>query len=157
MAGMSTGEGSTGPDGRHSDNRGGRNWGRRAGIDRRASARLRLLEGEGVIVLIDRRAPGSPAGVARIAVSSAGVFVIDAKHYKGLVHTRRSGPVSELGPDELHVGRRDCTPWVDLVARHVEVVRDAAGGLAGGNRHPGARHVLPDAGGMGLRLAHRDP
>ena len=39
-------------------------------------------------------------------MSAAGVFVVDTKHYKGLVHTRRSGPIVALGPDELHVGRR---------------------------------------------------
>jgi hypothetical protein len=75
-------------------------------------------------------------GINRIAVSSAGVFVIDAKHVRGLVHTRRSGPISNLGPDELHVGRKDCTPSVDLVGQHMEAVRAALESVPGGTDIP---------------------
>jgi hypothetical protein len=78
-------------------------------------------------VLNDRRDPGSGAPIPMIAVSSAGVFVVDAKHYKGLVHTRRSGPVAALGPEELHVGRRDCTPQVRRMAGQVELLRRTLG------------------------------
>jgi hypothetical protein len=95
-----------------------------------------MLEGEGVIVLNDRRAPGVPSPIKRIAVSSGGVFVLDAKHVKGLVQTRRSGPVSNLGPDELHVGRRNCTPWIELVAYQVAVVRQALEPMVGGSEVP---------------------
>lgn len=105
----------------------GRTWVQRAERDRRARARLRLLDSEGVIVLNDRRDPGSGAPIPMIAVSSAGVFVVDAKHYKGLVHTRRSGPVAALGPEELHVGRRDCTPQVRRMAGQVELLRRTLG------------------------------
>ena len=103
--------------------RAGRKWVQRAEGDRRARARLRMIESEGVIVLNDRRIPGSRDNITMLAVSSAGVFVVDAKHYKGLVHTRRSGPVATLGPQELHVGRRDCTPHVRQVAHQMDAVR----------------------------------
>lgn len=108
----------------------------RAGRERRAQARLRILEGEGVIVLNDRRGPGWRLTIRNIAVSPAGVFVVDAKQYRGLVHTRRSGPMSNLGPDELHVGRRDCTPYVDEVRSQVEVVREALERVSGGPEVP---------------------
>jgi hypothetical protein len=64
------------------------------------------------------------------------VFVIDAKHYKGLVHVRRSGPISDLGPDELHIGRRNCTPFVEEVARHVDQVRSSLGSTPWGTEVP---------------------
>jgi hypothetical protein len=104
---------------------GARSWVRRSGRDRRTRNRLELVEDERVIVLNDRRIPGSPAAIKYLAVAPAGVFVIDAKDVKGLVHTKRPGPVSALGPDELHVGRHNCTPMVGLVAQQVEAVREA--------------------------------
>jgi hypothetical protein len=116
--------------------RGGRKRVQRSEGDRRASARLRVLVGVGVIVLDDRRVPGLSAGIKRIAVSPAGVFVIDAKHFKGRVHTKRSGPISNLGPDELHVGRRDCTPYVKLLVRQVEGVRASLNEMVGGSLVP---------------------
>jgi hypothetical protein len=105
----------------------GRKWAQRAEGDRRARSRLRLIESEGVIVLNERRIPGSRDHITMIAVSPAGVFVVDAKHYKGLVHTRRSGPMPALGPQELHVGRRDCTPYIQQVAQHMQAVRSILG------------------------------
>ena len=116
---------------------GGRRWVQRADGDRRALGRLRMLESEGVIVLNDRRAPGAASSpIKRIAISSGGVFVLDAKHVKGLVTTRRSGPVSNLGPDELHVGRRNCTLWIEQVAHQMDVVRDALEAMVGGSDVP---------------------
>ncbi len=101
----------------------GRAWVERAEGDRRARARLRIVEGDGVIVLNDRRVPGSRTSIKLIAVSSSGVYVIDAKHYKGLVHTKRPGTINNLGPHELHVGRRDCSAAVEQVTRQLEAVR----------------------------------
>jgi hypothetical protein len=89
-----------------------------------------------VIVLNDRRAPGSKRAIEGIAVSAAGVFVIDTKHYKGLVQTKRPGPVGNLGPPELHVGRRNCTPLLDDLAVQVEVVRSSLGDTPFGSAVP---------------------
>jgi hypothetical protein len=100
-----------------------RRWVQRAEGDRRARSRLRLVDGEGVIVLNDRRIPGSAESIELIAVSPAGVFVIDTKNSKGLVHTMRSGTIGNLGPHELHVGRRNCTQWVEDVHRQTQIVR----------------------------------
>jgi hypothetical protein len=116
--------------------KGGRKWVQRSEGERRTSSRLRILEGEGVIVLNDRRVPTLQTNIKRIAVSSAGVFVIDAKRFKGRVHTKRSGPISNLGPDELHVGRRDCTPCVRLLVRQVEAVRATLDEMIGGSLVP---------------------
>jgi hypothetical protein len=95
-----------------------------------------MLEGEGVIVLNDRREPRSGVTITNIAVSPGGVFVVDAKHSKGLVHTRRSGPMTNLGPGELHVGRKNCTPWLERVQSQVEVVRGTLEEMTGGSEVP---------------------
>jgi hypothetical protein len=108
----------------------------RTEVDRRAKARLRIIEGEGVIVLNDRRVPGSRSSIKWIAVSSAGVFVIDAKNYKGLVHVKRSGPIWDLGPQELHVGRKNCTQSVINVAEQMGAVRQALSATAWGSEVP---------------------
>jgi hypothetical protein len=58
-----------------------------------------------------------------IAVAPAGVFVIDARHHKGLVRTKRPGSFDQLGAPELHVGRRNCTPTLEALSHQVTVVR----------------------------------
>ncbi len=103
----------------------GRQWVRRAGGDRRTRDRLEFIADEGVILLNDRRIPGSRSSIKYIAVAPAGVFVIDAKDLKGLVHTKRPGPLSALGPNELHIGRRNCTPMLETIAQQVDAVRQA--------------------------------
>jgi hypothetical protein len=113
-----------------------RKWVTRAEVDRRARGRLRLLEGDGIVVLDDRRVPGSRDSIKLIAVSCAGVFVIDTKHYKGLVHTMRPGSIGNLGPHELHVGRRNCTSSVEQVARQMEVVRASLNSTPYGSQVP---------------------
>ena len=113
-----------------------RRWVQRADGDRRSRARLHLVEGEGVIALNDRRIPGSRESIKLIAVAPAGVFVIDAKRYKGLVHTMRPGTIGNLGPHELHVGRRNCTDSVEAVRRQAETVRAMLDGAPGGSGVP---------------------
>ncbi len=107
------------------ETRGGRRFVRRSGRDRRSKTRLELIEEEGIIVLNDRRVPGSRSSIKYLVVAPAGVFVVDAKDVKGLVHIKRPGPISALGPNELHVGRRDCTPLVGAISQQVEAVRRA--------------------------------
>jgi hypothetical protein len=113
-----------------------RKWVQRAEGERRARARLRVLESAGVIVLNDRRIPGSKHSIKLIAVSSAGVFVIDTKNYKGLVHTMRPGSIGNLGPRELHVGRRNCMPSVEQVTRQMEIVRASLDSTTWGSEVP---------------------
>jgi hypothetical protein len=95
-----------------------------------------MIEGEGIITLNDRRDPGSDTNIKLIAVSSSGVFVIDSKNFRGLVHTKRPGPMVNLGPHELHVGRKNCTSLVAEVARQKEIVKDALATSAWGSEVP---------------------
>ncbi len=100
-----------------------RAWVQRSEHERRSTPRLEL-DGDGVVVLNDRRVPGSKLSIDLIAVSPAGVFVIDAKNYKGLVHTKRLGPVWDLGPHQLHIGRRNRTASIEDVTKKVDAVRE---------------------------------
>jgi hypothetical protein len=118
-----TGAGENGePTGRGISRSAVRGWVQRSENERRASPRLEF-DADGVVVLNDRRVPGSKLSIDLIVVSPAGVFVIDAKNYKGLVHTKRLGPVWDLGPHQLHIGRRNCTPSVEDVTKKGEAVR----------------------------------
>jgi hypothetical protein len=111
---------------------------RRAGGDRRRRLRgtLEMVGGQGVIVLNDRRIPGSKATITMIAVAPAGVFVIDARHHRGLVRTKRPGTFDQLGAPELHVGRRNCTPTLEALSRQVTVVRASLDGAPWGTEVP---------------------
>ncbi len=73
----------------------------------------RALSGiAGIRTLHDRRIPGTRGNIDHIIVAPAGVFVVDAKNYKGLIAVRDRGGLfqSDLG---LFVGRRDCSKLAD--------------------------------------------
>ena len=133
-------DGATGPARREGPRSAGRAWVQRAEHERRASPRLEL-DGDGVVVLNDRRVPGSKLAIELIAISPAGVFVIDSKNYKGLVHTKRLGPVWDLGPHQLHIGRRNCSTSIDDVTKKVDAVRSVLSATAWGSEVP-VRPVL---------------
>ncbi|MFM7225126.1 MAG: nuclease-related domain-containing protein [Actinomycetota bacterium] len=72
-------------------------------------------------VLNDRRIPGTKANIDHVVVTASGVWVIDAKNYRGKVETRDRGGffTQDL---RLFVGGRDQTKLVDAMARQVDVV-----------------------------------
>ena len=120
-------DGDAGPSETTEAPRSPRPWVRRSERGRRVRVRLHLDEEDGVILLDDRRIPGTRDTIACIAVSPAGVFVIDTKNYKGFVHVKRPGPMSGLGPDELYVGRRNCTRSLERVIVGRAVVGEVLG------------------------------
>lgn len=85
------------------------------GLDRLASDTLRLLH--------DRRIPSSRANIDHLAVTASGVYVIDAKKYRGRPHLKVEGGLFRPRVERLLVGSRDCTKLVDGVLKQVEVVR----------------------------------
>ena len=87
--------------------------------------RLDTLSGHGVHVLHDRRVPGSKANIDHIAVSAAGVFVIDAKKYQGRPSLRVEGGLFSPRTEKLMVGSRDRTDKVNGVQKQVSHVRSA--------------------------------
>jgi len=77
---------------------------------------------EGVEVLHDRLIPMKAANIDHLAVSSSGVFVIDAKKYSGKVETRDVGGMFREDL-RLYVNNRNQTKLVDGVLGQVSVVR----------------------------------
>jgi Nuclease-related domain len=77
-----------------------------------------------VIVLHDRRIPGTRANIDHIAICRSGIYVIDAKRYEGKVQRIDRGGwfTTDL---RLYVGRRECSKLIPGMRRQVEAVRDA--------------------------------
>lgn len=84
--------------------------------ERVVGARLDALRSEGVLTVHDRRVPGRRTNIDHIAVSSAGVFVIDTKNVAGRV---------EAGGSSVRVAGRRQEKMVSGVQGQVEVVRAA--------------------------------
>jgi hypothetical protein len=87
--------------------------------------RLDGLSEQGVLVLHDRRIPGTRANIDHVVVAPAGVFVIDAKRYKGRPHLKVEGGFMRPRVEKLIVGSRDCTKLVAGVTKQVDLVRAA--------------------------------
>lgn len=78
---------------------------------------------EEAIVLHDRRIPGSRGNIDHIAVISAGVFVIDAKNYDGVVEKRNLGGWFR-SDERLFVNGSDRTKTVGGVHEQMSTVRE---------------------------------
>ncbi|TQS94365.1 NERD domain-containing protein [Arthrobacter sp. TS-15] len=104
-----------------------KSWERGAVGEERLGARLDALAADGLAVLHDRRIPGSKANIDHIAITRAGIWVIDAKMYKGRPELKIEGAILRPRVEKLLVGRRDCTKLVDGVLKQVDVVRDLVG------------------------------
>ncbi|MUU73518.1 NERD domain-containing protein [Pseudarthrobacter sp. GA104] len=104
-----------------------KSWDRGAIGEERLGARLNALAADGLAVLHDRRIPGSKANIDHIAITPGGIWVIDAKRYKGRPELKIDGGILRPRVETLVVGRRDCTKLVDGVLKQVDVVRDLVG------------------------------
>ncbi len=87
--------------------------------------RLNGLAERGIRVLHDRRIPPTKANIDHIAIGPSGVFVIDAKRYKGRPSRRVEGGLFRPRTEKLTVGSRDCTKLVDGVHKQLDRVRSA--------------------------------
>lgn len=74
-----------------------------------------------VLVLHDRRIPGRRTNIDHIAVAPSGVFVIDAKRYKGKIEVRKPF----FGEPNLFIAGRNKTKLVEGLARQRDAVRSA--------------------------------
>lgn len=70
-----------------------KSWDRGAVGEERLGARLDALAANGLAVLHDRRIPGSKANIDHIAVTRGGIWVIDAKRYKGRPELKIEGGI----------------------------------------------------------------
>jgi hypothetical protein len=87
--------------------------------------RLDGLVNDSTFVLHDRRIPPTKANIDHIVVSSSGVFVMDAKKYKGRPTLRVDGGFFRPRVEKLIVGSRDQTKLVDGVKGQVNKVQAA--------------------------------
>lgn len=100
-------------------------WAYGANGERALGKLLDPLRDEGLAVLHDRRIPGSKANVDHLVVAPRGVFVVDAKNYKGRVEKRDRGGFST--DYRLYVGGRDKTALVAGMTKQAQAVRAALG------------------------------
>jgi hypothetical protein len=84
--------------------RGIREWERVAVGERRLGVRLDSLTGQGIVVLHDRRVPGSRTNIDHIAVTPTGVRVIDTERYQGRPALRFEGGILRPRVQPLLVG-----------------------------------------------------
>lgn len=95
--------------------------------EERLGNRLNDLASETMRVLHDRRIPGTKANIDHLAVTSSGVYVIDAKKYKGRPTLKTEGGLLRPRVEKLLVGSRNCTKLVDGVLKQVGLVRSIVG------------------------------
>jgi hypothetical protein len=98
-------------------------WNTGALGEERLGQRLNELSSDRLRVLHDRRVPGSRANIDHIAVTPTGIYVIDAKKYKGRPSLKVEGGSFRPRTEKLLVGTRDQTKLVDGVLKQVDVVR----------------------------------
>jgi hypothetical protein len=106
-------------------------WAQGSRGERLLGEHLEKLQDERVVVVLhDRRIPGTRANIDHIAITRSGtVWAIDAKNYSGKV--RRIDKGGWFSTDlRLYVGRRDCTKLVHGMAKQVDAIRSALGDAA---------------------------
>ncbi len=91
--------------------------------EEKLGARLDGLAGDQIAVLHDRRIPKSRANIDHIVITRGGVWVIDAKRYKGRPRLVIEGGFLRPRVEKVYVGSRDGTPLVDGVIKQVGLVR----------------------------------
>ena len=101
-------------------------WAYGANGERALGKLLDPLREEGLAVLHDRRIPGSKANIDHLVVAPWGVFVVDAKNYKGHVEKRDRGGFFSIDY-RLYVGGRDKTALVAGMTKQAQAVRAALG------------------------------
>lgn len=99
-----------------------RAWEKGAVGERKLAAALTGVAG--VVVLHDRRVRGTVGNIDHIVIAPGGVFVVDAKHYKGLIEIRDKGGLFRRDY-RLYVGRRDHSVLVDNMGWQVKAVEKA--------------------------------
>jgi len=99
-------------------------WSKGAVGERGLAAGLEKLLGGKAILLHDRRIPGSRANIDHLAISAAGIHIIDAKNYTGKIEQRDKG--GWFSTDlRLFVGGRDRTALIAGMDKQVVAVAAA--------------------------------
>ena len=83
-----------------------------------------LGEVDGIRVLNDRKVKGTRRNIDHVVIAPAGVFVVDAKNYSGMVQIRDRGGFFRRD-ERLYVGGRDRSADAEKLGWQVEAVVDA--------------------------------
>ncbi len=107
-------------------------WAQGAAGERAVASKLDELAAEHVVALHDRRMRRpdgtlSRANVDHLAVTPAGVWVIDAKTHRGALEVRRSGGLFTPRVESLYINGRDRTSMVHGLLEQVAAVRRELG------------------------------
>lgn len=102
-------------------------WRTGAAGEERLGGILDSLADRGVRALHDRRIPRSRANIDHIAIGPAGVFVIDAKRYKGRPSLRVEGGILRPRTETLMVGSRRSNNLIDGMHKQLAVVQGVIG------------------------------
>ena len=86
-----------------------------------------IASNHGFVVLHDRAIPRSQANIDHILVTPAGVFVIDAKNYTGLVRIEEGALLDFNAVPTLYIGNRKQTKLVLGVKKQVSHLESALG------------------------------
>jgi hypothetical protein len=81
-----------------------------------------LAEVPQVRALHDRRVRGTRGNIDHIVVGPTGVFVIDAKLYRGVIRVRDRGTLFKTD-ERLYVGSRDCSRLAENMAWQVAAIK----------------------------------
>jgi hypothetical protein len=102
-----------------------RAWSTGAAGEERVGRELDRVASSQVRVVHDRRIRGTRANIDHMVVTGDGIWVIDAKKYKGRPQLRVEGGLFRPRVERLFVGRRDQTKLVDGVFWQMEKVQEA--------------------------------
>jgi hypothetical protein len=113
-------------------------WSTGALGEERLGVRLNELSTESILLLHDRRIPRTRANIDHIAVTPTGIWIIDAKKYRGRPALKVEGGILRQRTERLLVGTREL---VDGMLKQVGVVEDALrpGGRPEGRGRPWGR------------------
>ncbi len=103
-----------------------RAWAKGSEGERRLAASLSERVGDRAVLLHDRKVPEARGNIDHLAVAASGIWVGDAKTYKGLVERRDKGGWFKTDY-RLYVNKRDRTKLVHGLAWQVAAVRDVLG------------------------------
>jgi hypothetical protein len=106
-----------------------RAWEQGAIGEHRVGGLLERLRERDVVVLHDRRLPGTRGNIDHIVVANSGVWVIDTKHYHGRIERRDVGGWFRRD-ERLYIDGRDRTQLVVEMEKQLDAVRRV---LAGAN------------------------
>jgi Holliday junction resolvase-like predicted endonuclease len=96
--------------------------------EEKAARRIIHASGDDVLFLLNRRLSNGrrDGDIDMIAISAAGIHVIDVKHYKNAkIEVRRSGGLFSARTEKLYVAGRDKTVWLAGLDKQRTAVADA--------------------------------